>query len=276
MSAQYGKTWRINRVVKDTPDVYHNLGGTVLDARIDPRVTIHEEVGSGEGRQLSAQKPVAAKPLVEWTQNIRSLTDYLTTYAMITAEGAVPAHTLYVSDGAEHHDFSLAKVNSCRISIRQLETIKAALSVFGKTYLTPTIGTFLASSVKAMYKDAVTTLTLNTTPVTKWSEIEFGVDNTVLQEILGTNIEPAEVEEQEARYTMRITRARVGAASKFGDAIAGTKQDFVIALQDKQGSPVTKTFTFADMYLTSARIEDRELGLVMERIEGKGKSLVIT
>jgi len=274
MSAQFGKNWKINRVVKGTPDVYHELGGSVLNARIDPRVTVYEEVGSGQ-RQLTAQKAVAAKPLVEWTQNIRRLDDYITTYAMITAEGVVPAHTLYVTDGVEHHDFSLAKVNEVRISIRQLESIKAAISVFGKTHNTPELGTFLYQTEAAMFKDAVTTLTLGAA-VTKWSDIEFGVNNNIIQEILGTTITPSEVEEKEARYFMRITRARVGATSKFGDALDGTEQDFVIALVDKQTTPVTKTFTFADMVLTTSRIEDRGLGIVYERIEGKGKSLVIT
>jgi len=276
MSAQFGKAYKINRVVKGTPDVYHELGGTVLGGRIDPRVTVHEEVGSGEGRQLSAQKAVAVKPIIEWTQNIRRLEDYITTYAMITAEGVVPAHTLYVTDGAEHHDFSLAKVNSCRISIRQTASINAAISVFGKTRAAPTLGTFLYQTDPAMYKNAVTTLTLNTAPVTGWRDIEFGVDNNVVQEVLGTAITPAEVEEQEARYFMRITKARIGATSKFVDAYSGTVQDFVIALQDGQGTPVTKTFTFADMYLTTARIEDRELGMILHRIEAKGKSLVIS
>jgi len=274
MSAQFGKQWKINRVVKGTPDVYHQLGGTILDARIDPRLTVHEEAGSYQ-RQLASQQVVAAKPIIEWTQNIRRLTDYITTYAMITAEGAVPAHTLYATDGAEHHDFSLSKVNACRISIRQLESIKAALSVCIKTPATATLDTFLYQTDPAMYKDAVTTLTLNASPVTKWSEIEFGVNNNVLQEVLGTTITPTEVEEQEARYSMRITKAKVG-AGKFADAIAGTVQDFVIALADNQSSPVTKTFTFADMYLSSARIEDRALGVIMERIEGRGKSLVIS
>lgn len=274
MSAIYGKAWKINRVTKGTPDVYSKLGGTVLDARIDPRITIHEEVGSGEGRQISAQKIVAAKPVVEWTMNLRKLTDYITAYAMITAEGAVPAHTLYVTDGSEHHDFSLCKVNSCRITIRQTESIKAALSVFIKTHATATINTFLKNTEAAMYKDAVTTLTLNTDPITKWSEIEFGVDNNVLQEVLGTDITPSEVEEQEARCSMRITRARVGTEGKFAEALAGTVQDFVITLTD--ADELAKTFTFADMYLSVARKEDRGLGIVMERIEGKGKSLVIS
>jgi len=275
MSAQFGKNWKINRVAKGTPDVYYQLGGTVLDAHIDPRITVHEEAGSGT-RQLVSQQVVAAKPVVEWTQTIRRLDDYITSYAMITAEGAVPAHTLYVTDGAEHHDFSSNKVNSCRISIRQLESIKAALSVFVKTHDVATLDTFLYRTDPAMYKDAVTTLTLNTVAVTKWSEIEFGIDNNVVQEILGTTILPSEVEEGEARYFMRITRGRVGATSKFGEALSGTEQDFVIALTDNQSSPVTKTFTFADMLLRTARKEDRALGIIMERLEGVGKSMVIS
>jgi len=276
MSAIYGKAWKINVVVKGTPDIYYPIGGTVLNAKIDARPTIHSEVGSGEGRQISAQKIVAAKPLIEWTMNIRDLEDYILESAMITDEGVVPAHVLYVTDGSEHHDFGLCKVNSCRITIRQLESIKAALSVFIKTHAPLTPETFNFRTFPAMYKNAVTTLTLNTVDVVKWSEIEFGVGNNVLQEILGVDILPSEVEEQEARYSMRITRARVGATSKFGNALDGTTQDFVIALTDNEETPVTKTFTFADMYLSTTSKEDRGLGIVYERIEGKGKSMVIS
>lgn len=271
MSTAKGINWRINRVATG---VYYQIGGTVLDAIIDPRVTVHEEEGS-ESRQLASQKPVEAKPMIEWTMNLRRLDDYITNYAMITAEGSVPAHTLYATDGVESHDLGECKVNTCMININVTESIKAKLQVLIKTHAVPSLGTFLYRTEAAMYKDAVTTLTLGGSAVTHWNQIEFGVDNGAYQEVLGTPIMPAEVDVQAAKYSMRITRA-LNTSSKFATALAGTAQTFVIALQDNQTVPVTKTFTFANMYLTTSRKEDKALGLVMERIEGKGKSLVIT
>jgi hypothetical protein len=155
-----------------------------------------------------------------------------------------------------------------------MESIKAHIQVALKTDATPSVGTFLYHTDKAMYKDAVTTLTIGDA-ITGWSEIEFGVDNKVLQEVLGTDIQPTEVEEQEAVYSGHILRAKP-AASKYATAIVGTPQTVVIWLVDNQSSPVTTKFTFADAYLKTAKIEDKALGLVFERIEWEGKSMVIT
>lgn len=267
----YGINWKIGRYLNPT---YYALGGTVLEASLDPRVTVHEEAGSGQ-RQLASQKAVEAKPTLEWTQNIRRLADYINAYCMPTAEGAIPAHTLHVTDGIEPHELGGVKVNSCMITIKVSDSIKAKISAMIKTHTTASIGTFSEATEAAMYKNAVTSVTLGGGALTQWQQIEFGVDNKVLQETLGNQLMPAEVQEQEALYTMRITRA-MNTASRFGLALAGTSQTFVIALTDNQSNPVTKTYTFADMYLTTARKEDRALGLIMEKIEGKGKSLVIT
>jgi len=269
----FGKTWKINRVAKGSPDVYYQMGGTIINATIDPRITVHSEAGSTQ-RQLASHKVVEAKPVLDFDMNVRRLDDYIIPYGMPSGEAAVPAHTLYVTDGTEHHDFSSAKVNTCRVRINTTESIRASIQAALKTDAAPSLGTFLYRTEKAMYKDAVTTLTIEGSPITGWKEIEFGVDNKVMQECLGTSIPPSEVEEQEAVYSGHIHRAKPS-ASKYATAIAGTPQDLVIALTDKQSSPVTKTFTFADALMKTAKIEDRALGLVMERIEWEGSSLVI-
>jgi len=275
VSTIFGKNWKVNRVVKGAPDVYYELGGTILDCRLDPRAAIAQEIGSGEGRQIT-QKVVAVKPVIEWTQNVRRLEDYIIGYAFISGEGAVPAHTLHVSDGTEHHELDGVKVNTCRVRITQTESIRADISALIKTRTElASVGTFKFRTDPAMFKDAVTTLTIGGASVTKWTEIEFAVDNNVLQEVLGTDLTPTEVEEQEARYTGRITRARSG-SSLFADALSGTKKDVVIALKDNQSTPVTKTFTFTDALLRTSRIEDRALGIVFERIEWQGNKLTVT
>jgi hypothetical protein len=274
MSAIFGKTYKINRVVTGTPDVYYQLGGTILEGRYDVRPTVNEEVGSDTGRTLASQKVVAVKPMIDFTMNVRVLADYLTAYAFITANGAVPAHTLYCTDGTETFKLTDAKVDKARITINQNDPIKAAISVLAKAYATATAGTFLFKTDPAMYKDAVTTLTIGGAPVLKWRDIEISVDNNVLQEILGTTIAPAEVEEQEARYEITITRAKP-AASLIADAYAGTSKTVVIALVDKQGSPVTKTLTFTDALISTSELQDRELGIIYEKIVCKAKSVTI-
>ena len=266
----YGKTFKINRY--DTQ--YNPMGGTILNATLDPRIQTHMEAGTAQ-RQLASHKVVAAKPVLDFEMNIRRLTDFITSHAMITAEGVVPAHTLYYTDGTESYKFENSKVNTCRISIKTLESVKANIQVALKSHAALSPSTFEFRTEDAMYKDAVTTLNIESAPVTGWSEIEFGVDNKVLQEVLGTDIEPTEVEEQEAVYTGHILRAKPS-TSKYTTALDGTVQDIVIALQDNQSSPVTKTFTYANACLKTSKIEIRKLGLDFERIEWEGKSQVIS
>ena len=273
MSVVYGTDYQIN-VKNDT--VYEPLGGTVYEPVLDPNASIVTEVGCGEGaRTIAAQKIVSAKPALRWTMNLRKLVDYITTKAMITAEGAVPAHDLTVKIGSEYHILGGCKVNTCRITIRQLESIKAALEVFAKTRTEGSSWTFEKATDDAMWKDALTTLTLGSTPITKWREVEFGVDNKVAQEILGVDILPTEVHEREAAYTGHIIRAVAG-ATEVADVLAGTPKDVVITLTDNQTTPVAKTFTFAGAYLKTSRISVRGLEMIVERIDWEAKTMVIT
>jgi len=274
MSIAYGDKYKINRFATPT---YYGLGGTVMTATIDPDAEIATEVGCGEGtRAIAFRKITAVRPKVSWTQNVRKLTDYLTTYALITAEGAVPAHNLALDEGGGGlHLFTDCKVNTCRITIRQMESIKAALEVLAKDRSTQTTWTFVKATEEAMYKTALTTLSIGGTPETKWQEVEFGVDNNVIQEILGVAIKPTEVGERQALYSGHIIRA-VAQASLVSDVIAGTPKTIEIALTDNATTPVTKTFTFANAELRRSQVQARGLDMVIERIEWEAKTMVIT
>jgi len=126
-----------------------------------------------------------------------------------------------------------------------------------------------------MWKDALTVLTLGGTSITKWQEVEFGVDNKVAQEILGTDILPTEVHEREAVYTGHIVRA-VSGTTEIADVLAGTTKTVVLTLTDNQATPVAKTFTFADAYLKTSRVSARGLEMIVERIDWNAKTMVIS
>jgi hypothetical protein len=274
MSISYGDKYRINRFATPT---YYGLGGTVMEATIDPDAEIATEVGCGEGtRTIAFRKITAVRPKVSWTQNVRKLADYITLNAMITAEGAVPEHSLALDEGGGGlHLFTGCKVNTCRITIRQAESIKAALEVLAKDRSTQSSWTFVKTSETAMYKTALTTLSIGGTPETKWQEVEFGVDNNVIQEILGVQIKPMEVGERQALYSGHIIRA-VAQASLVPDVIAGTPKTIIITLTDNQATPVAKTFTFTNAELRRSQVRARGLDMVIERIEWEGKTMVIT
>lgn len=273
MSTIYGTDYQINR--KDGA-TYYGLGGTPYEPTLDPDATIVTEVGCGEGsRAISAQKIVEVRPKLSWSMNVRKLADYITLNAMITAEGAVPSHDLAVKIGTEYHLLTGCKVNTCKITIRQRETVKAALEVFAKDRTAGASWTFVKATDAAMWKDSLTTLSIGGTPVTNWSEVEFGVDNKVVQESLGIDIKPTEIGEREAVYSGYVLRA-VNTATLIPDVIAGTPKTIIMTLTDNQGTPVAKTFTFANAVLKTSRVNVRGLEMVMERIEWEAKGLVIS
>ena len=274
MSIAYGDKYKINRF--ESP-AYYGLGGTVMTATIDPDAEIATEVGCGEGtRAIAFRKIAAVRPKISWTQNIRRLVDYITLNALITAEGAVPEHNLAVDEGAGGlHLFTGCKVNTCRITIRQSESIKAALEVLAKARSTQTTWTFVKATDEAMYKTALTTLSIGGVAETKWQEVEFGVDNNVIQEMLGVSILPTEVGERQALYSGHIIRA-VAQASLVPDVLTGTPKTIVITLTDNQATPVAKTFTFTNAELRRSQVQARGLDMIIERIEWEGKTMVIT
>jgi hypothetical protein len=273
MSTAYGTEFQINRKSGAT---YFGLGGTPYEPTLDPDATVVTEVGCGEGtRAISAQKTVAINPKLSWTMNVRNLSDYILAMAMITGEGVVPSHDLAVRIGTEYHLFTGCKVNTCKVTIRQKETIKAALEVLAKGRSAGASWTFIKSTDAAMWKDSLTTLSIGGTPVTNWSEAEMGIDNKVQQESLGVDIMPTEMGEREAMYTGYILRA-ISGATLVPDVISGATKTMVYALRDNATTPVTKTFTFANATLKTSRVNVRGLEMVMERIEWQAKTMVVT
>jgi len=105
-------------------------------------------------------------------------------------------------------------------------------------------------------------------------EVMFRVNNNIMTEYYETGIRPQDVEEGEAAYEASLTVPR-RLSSKMASALAGTEEDLIIAIQDNQSVPVTKTFTFANCSLGS-RIEVRGLGLSLEAITLEPDRLTIS
>lgn len=224
-------------------------------------------------RTLDLLQQTGVVPGIDWTQTVKVLGDYITTYAMPTAQGAIIAHSLGYTDGAETNELKLAKVNRCNIVVRRGETIKAELSALAEDLATFSPATFLHKTEAAMdWTDAG--LSIEST-ITNWREFGFGVDNNVKAEFLGTGLVPSDVEEGEAVYSGYAIISRK-AASKFADVKAGVAKTVAITLTDHQTTPVATTFTFAAAILKISRVEVRGLGMELERIEWEAPGLVIS
>lgn len=275
MASPTGISYRLNRYADPT---WYALGGTILNAR--PRLeTVEISEAGSEQRRLVTKETVEVNPIIDWRMNIRRLEDYITTYAILTAEGAIPSHILRFYDGQDEHEFTGVRVNSCRISIRQRESIKAIVQALCANWVAGTWGTgttpFQNRTDPAIYKTALTTLSVGGVDVlTQWRSVDFTVNNNVMQDHSGTGLMPTDVFEQEAAYEATIILPRKQ-ASLFAAIKAGTKKTFIMALVDRQSSPVTKTFTLTDALVNRSVIQDRVLGVITEAIVLKGDQLTV-
>jgi len=252
--------------------VHHEIGGRPIRATPTVRGGIYKEPVTGT-RALDLLKQSGVIPGIDWTMNIKVLTEYITAYAMITAEGEPTAHSLGFTDGVEINELKLAQVDRCNILVRRGESVKAELSAIGEDLAEFTPATFLHKTEEPIkWTDA----TLNIGgAITNWREFAFGVNNNAVAEFLGTGLVPTDVEVLQAEYFGHAIISRK-AASKFGAVKGGTETSIAISLADHQATPITKTFTFAKGILRTSRIEVVGLGLELERIEWEAPGLVIT
>jgi len=271
MSVKTGKDFRLNRY--DGVN-YHPLG---IVNPCEPFVDVAElasELGTGT-RKIQLLEPALVNPQINPTIQIQRF-DYLVDYAIISGEGSVPAHDLRWTDGITKYTLGDCKVNTCEITVPFSGTVKAVLNIFAKTIsdvaYTPSWQSWGEAPIT---KRNVTSLTLGGVDILgRFIEVVFRVDNRVVSEGRGTGITPQDVYEQEARYSGRIDLALTSAAL-LKDVYSGTKKKIVIALQDNQATPVTKTFTFSDAVIKSReRVEG--LRRIIERVEWEGARLTIS
>jgi len=270
MSVKTGKDFHLNRFA--TPDTWEALG---IVNPCEPFVAVEDMTEEGtETRKLSLLEPSLAVPQINPTILLQRF-DYLTTYAMITAEGVVPAHDLRWTDGITFYTLADCKVNTCEVTIPFSGADKAVLGIIGKTLDDTVFSPDWASfAEKPMTRKNVTALSVGSDVISRFVEVAFSVDNRVSAEGRGTGIIPLDVYEKEARYSGRLDLVSTAAALLM-DAYSGTRKTVVITLTDRQTSPVSKTFTFTDALLKTSRLRVSGLSRLVERIEWSGDSLTI-
>jgi len=244
----------------------------------EPFVTADEatEIGTGT-RKLSLLKPASVQPEIDPTLILRDF-DYLNTYCMISAEGAVPYHDLRWTDGKDYGVLEDCKANTVEVTCRvPTESVKVALTILAKK-LDGCTGKFAGSWAKdtkePMTTLSVTALSIGGVDVKAYlREVSFGVDNNLETVYAGPSITPRELIDREARYSGALLLTRE-VASQLKKVYAGGKATIVIALKDAAGT--TKTYTYTDALLRASRIPKSGLGAIFERIEWSGDSLTIT
>jgi len=275
MSVKTGRDFQLNRYYFDgTTEYWYPLG---IVNPCEPFVDVAElvqEVGTGT-RKIQLLEPALVQPQINPTILVQRFA-YLIEYAFRSGEVEVPAHTLKWTDGLTYYTLEGCKVNTCEVTIPFSGAIKAVLNIQAKSLDdTPFTPSWVSWTEEPITKRDVTALTLGGVDILgRFIEVVFRADNRVVSEGRGTGITPQDVYEQEARYSGRIDLALTSAAL-LKDVYSGTKKTVVITLQDRQTTPVTKTFTFSDVVIKSReRVEG--LRRIIERVEWEGARLTIS
>lgn len=269
--AYWGKSFKLNRIAGSTCSAI----GIPKNPRPHVRARSFTELGT-EARTLSLRKAMEVLPGIEFDLVLQDFS-YLETYAMVTAEGVVPAHDIVFTDGVEIGKFSNCKVARCEMSVPRA-SVEAAITILAESYAVvspaPSWDTPIAFDPMTFMDVQSFTIGGGSDLKTLFRDLRFAVDNRVVAEYFGTGVTP-DVEEQEAVYSGSVVIPRT-AAALLADVLTGTPVEVVISLKDHETTPVTKTFTFSDCILTLSRIEIRGLGIELERIEWEPTSLAIT
>jgi len=269
--AYFGKEWRVNRFTDGATPTYHPLG-KIKEAtpQVVPRTSVETATDTRSIDKVISELAISMDILL-----LLQRWDYIVNYAIISGEGSVPSHTLRWTDGGALKEFQSVKVNTCRFTIPIGELIKVALNVIGKDMVDFTGPSWASWGEKGVRWNDVTTLTLGGTNLLGvFREVNFEVNNNVMQEYYGTGIKPQEVEEGEATYSASIVLPRK-LADQIATALAGTEPTFVVAIKTREATPVTKTFTFNNCSL-GTRIEVRGLALELEAIDLEPESLTVS
>ena len=247
------------------------IGGSVIRAAPTLRGGIFKEPVT-DSRTLGTLKGTGAIPGLDWTMNLKILGTYIETYAMPTAQGAITAHSLGYTDGAQVMELKKAMVDRCNVTITRGGSVRAELSAIGEDLAVFTPATFLTDT-EAPIDWLDCTLDIGGA-ITNWREMAFGVNNNVAAEFLGTGLVPSDVEALQAEYFGHAIISRKS-ASQHAAVLGASETSIAIALTNNETSPVTRTYTFAKAVLKTSNVEVPGLGLELERIEWEAPGLVI-
>jgi len=239
------------------------------------------EPGTGSHALATKPKVHSVVPRLEWTQTIRKLSSLIAPtsspfYVFANAEAALTSADIIFTDGKKDVELTSGFFDSCEVSIKYGQSIRAAIAYVCKLYdNTATYGTHQKDTEEPMDWTALTTLKLATTPITNWRAVTFRVANNIQVEHLGSDILPSEVFQKHFLYSGTIQRALTG-ASEAVTIMQGSKKDVEIQLTDNAASPVTTTIKFNTAALFTSREEVPELGLTLETINWEAGSLTLS
>jgi len=268
MSSTTGKSWALGRYSGATP---YDLGGIPFDVKITKKATVTKEPGTGQ-RKLASIDTSGIHWIIDFKLKVQVLATFITSYCMITAEGALPSFSLYTYDGTTKRGFTGCYVNTCQIEVGQTGAMVATIQVIAIANEDKDLTITNATEVP-MVKASVTAPVLNAATLSKWTKITFSVNNYVEVLATGNGAAMTEIFAKQAEYSGSITFVKI-AALTFGYS-TDVNGDLVLVFTDNQTVPVATTFTFDEVSSSSNEYSVKELDITMENVNWEGDELTI-
>ncbi len=269
MSSTTGKSWVIGRYATST---FYPLGGIAFDVKVDRKSSTTKQPGTGQ-RKLASTTTSGIYYVIDFKLKVQILASFITSYCMITAEGALPSFGLYVDDGITKRGFTGCYVNTCNLEVDQAGALVASIQVIAIANEDKTL-TGTSNTEAPMSKASVTAFTLGGNPLSKWTKIGFSINNNVEVLSTGNGVAMTEIFAKQAEYSGSIDFVKT-AALAYGYTTTQVA-DLVITLVDNQSSPATVTFTFDDVRANSDGYMVQELGITREKIDWDGDEVAIS
>jgi hypothetical protein len=194
-------------------------------------------------------------------------------YAMVTAEGTLPAHGLYVTDGSVKRGFTDCLIDRCDIEVDQTGSATAELTAFSIANEAKDL-TVTYDTEAPITKKGFTAVEIGLTSIAKFTSLRFGVVNNIARVPTGTTDVITELFARDPNYSGRLTFLKTASQPIF-NWDATLKQNVLITIQDNQATPVSKTFTFTLAAMRSNPFDVEELNETYERIDWQGDKVTI-
>ncbi len=268
MSITTGKDWKVARY--SGASVY-NIGGIPSRPSVTKHATTEQEAGTGQRRAVHLHATNIFYEIA-FKMKLQTLADYITTYSMITAEGSLPSHYLYVYDGVTKIGFTNCFVDKCDIEVKQTGAATVDIAAYASTNETKDL-TVTPATTRPITKSGFA-VTIGGTSITKWTDLRLGIDNGVKKVPTGTSDVISEVFGTMPTYSGRITFLKTGAPQFAFDTTL--KKTIVITIVDNQGAPVTVVLTFTNAAMKTDQYYVEELNETYEVVDWTCDQLTIS
>lgn len=264
-----------------------HLGGRVESATHNIRGKDYQEEVSAQ-YMLGAHKKFEVLPVCSLKLKLQRLEDFIADYTFGNEyvfvenlsggeDGALTAYTLTMTNGLSDFKYDGCLTNKCSLTIPRSGSMIADLEIFGKTFTSTTFGSEALRTETVMDRSNVSVLDLASTDILgDFLSVMLEVNHGLTPEFYGnTTITPGDIFQTASKYRIVIERAlKTQEFTQYAYADSTTTLD--IQIDDNQVIPVKTLWSFPDLFVTDTKQVQTGLGMIIERIEAKGKSLELS